>query len=419
MKKILSNEYVSTSIGKFTSIFSTVITTAILNRYLGPNLRGEYAFVINQMILLTGFLNLGLPHIYHYFYRKSERYITIFKNLVFAQFILFMSIGIILQFSNFISKQIKILFLLIPIVVLAQQLNIMSLIHNINKRNKNNILVAAFTILIWIIIFLYKKQNIIYAYLAYALKEIILIVMSIKIIGINIKDFKIDIPEWKNMIKIAFVPMITMVLNTMNYRIDTIILGYSVDLYQLGLYSAALSIAEIAWIIPDIFKEIMFNKSAKNDSIETVCKLIKITLLVNIIMIIGIIIFGKIVILVLMGTDYIKAYNVAIILFLGIPSMSFFKIINPLYLANGNRVFAFKILLYSVIINILLNILLIPYYGIYGAAFSSVISYSVCGIIFLISFSRIYSIKMYDLIIIDKNDVYNTILLINKLKNKM
>lgn len=404
MKKILDNEYISTTIGKFASIIGTVVTTALLNRYLGPKLRGEYALVINQLILIVGIVNLGLPNIYHYFYRKSSEYSLIFKNLVFFQFIFLIVINSLLILFFDLSSEVRVILFLVPFVVIAQQVNIMALIHNINKRNRNNISVAFISVILWIIVVLFTKENIIYAYGIYGLKELIISIKSLKIIKFDITNFKIDIKKWMEILRVAFLPMVTLLLNTMNYRIDTIILGYNVEPYQLGLYSAGLSIAEIAWVVPDIFKEIMFNKSAKDDSIEVVIKSIRITLLINLFIIISVIIFGKLIILILMGRAYQESYSIIILLFLGIPSMSFFKIINPLYLANGNRVFSCKILFYSVITNILFNLILIPFYGIYGAAFSSVVSYSLCGIIFLLSFSKKYDINVKDLLIVKKDD---------------
>ncbi|WP_317326670.1 polysaccharide biosynthesis C-terminal domain-containing protein [Turicibacter sanguinis] len=396
----------------------TILTTIILNRYLGPSLRGEYALVMNSLMLITSILNLGLPQVYHYFYRKSENYFVIFKNLIFIQFVFLVSIGTIIQLFFSLEFSVKILLILIPIVILTQQINIISLVTNINLRNRNNIIVSFTNVLIWIIISLTIKRNLIVAFFIYAFKEILFCLISKDVIKFKFSEFKFEFKEWKKIIVVAFIPMITMILNTMNYRVDTLILGYSVSSYQLGLYSAALSIAEIAWIFPDIFKEIMFNKSAKNDSISLICKSIRITLFINLIMIITIIIFGKLIIYILMGKEYLASYSVIILLFFGIPSMSFFKIINPLYLANGKQMFGFKALFISVIVNIFLNILLIPYIGINGAAISSIVSYSICGFIFVHSFSKEYNIKICEIIFLKIEDLKEIINIVKKCYKK-
>ena len=402
--KLLKNEYISTAIGKFSTILGTVITTVLLNRYLGPQLRGEYSLVINQMALIVGVLNLGLPQVYHYYYRKSEDDCKVFENLVMTQFVILLILSFILQF-NVKNNSSKIIILLVPIVVFAQQLNIISLVRNLNKRNKNNVIVAIFNVLMWIYVYFFSKTNIYLAYLVYAAKEIFLCIKSLKIVNYKLEYYRFEPKKWISILGVSFLPMVTMLLNTMNYRIDTIILGYSVNLYELGLYSAGLSIAEMAWVIPDIFKEVMFNKTAKDDSTETISRLLRITFIINILMIITICIGSKLIIHILMGDEYLEAYKIVMIMFLGIPSMSFFKIINPVYLAKGDRNFAFKVLLYSVISNILLNFVFIPRYGIYGAAISSVISYSICGIWFLISFSKTFDINIKDSIILKKEDI--------------
>ena len=59
----------------------------------------------------------------------------------------------------------------------------------------------------------------------------------------------------------------------------------------------------------------------------------------------------------------------------------------------------------AAIANVIGNIIFIPMFGIYGAALTSVISYSLCGICFLIYFKRGSGIPYRKMLLIQKEDV--------------
>lgn len=105
------------------------------------------------------------------------------------------------------------------------------------------------------------------------------------------------------------------------------------------------------------------------------------------------------------GAPFIPAYKVTIFIFLGIPAMSWFKIIYTLFNAQGRRKTSFFVLLLSACTNILVNYLVIPVLGIYGAALASVVSYSVCGIIFIFLYSRVSKDPVHKLILMRKSDI--------------
>ncbi|MEH6992830.1 polysaccharide biosynthesis C-terminal domain-containing protein, partial [Neobacillus drentensis] len=115
-------------------------------------------------------------------------------------------------------------------------------------------------------------------------------------------------------------------------------------------------------------------------------------------------IFGKFFITLLYGTEFSSAYIVTIIIFIGIISMTIYKILYPYYVSNGLQKFCYKVLLIGAIVNVILNFALIPLFGIEGAAISSVLSYSVCGYILLKRFLVTKNIRLLDLILITNSD---------------
>ena len=56
-------------------------------------------------------------------------------------------------------------------------------------------------------------------------------------------------------------------------------------------------------------------------------------------------------------------------------------------------------------VNVLLNILLIPRIGMYGAAIASVFSYTICGLILLLYFCKLYNMNVMNFVIPSKDTI--------------
>ena len=69
----------------------------------------------------------------------------------------------------------------------------------------------------------------------------------------------------REVLKFSFFPMLTSLLTILNYNMDVIILNFFVENREIGLYSLAVTFASMLWIIPDAFKDVLFNKTAQND----------------------------------------------------------------------------------------------------------------------------------------------------------
>ena len=170
-------------------------------------------------------------------------------------------------------------------------------------------------------------------------------------------------------------------------------------------YSVGAGIAECIWLIPDAFKEVLFSRTSRGNPISEINLTIKINMFVSIVLIIIMFIFGKEVLLIYSGREYLGALSVTRIILLSVPAMSLFKVTNPLYLANGKQKLYCYILLVSVIANIIMNLIAIPLFGINGAALASVVAFSVCGIAFYGFYVKEYGIKWYEPLILKPKDL--------------
>ena len=88
----------------------------------------------------------------------------------------------------------------------------------------------------------------------------------------------------------------------------------------------------------------------------------------------------------------------------GVIGMIFYKMIYSYNISQGKRVINLIFLGTAAIVNIIGNLFLIPLIGMFGAAITSVVSYCVCGICFLVYFRKVSGISIYKLVVIQKED---------------
>ena len=412
MKRFMKNDYINSMINRFIFIFINLLTSMIISRYLGKYYLGKYSYNTNLINIIILFLGLGISELYPYYKKNKvknikEKYMDIFmlQFIVVFSFILFIKI--------FVIKSLELLVaMLIPIMLLNNQLKSLTLVENLKARNKMMLISNMFHTVLLICCLLIRENQYILVMLLLYIREIICIIFLIKKFNLKFSIKYIDIDLIINTIKKGIFPMLCALGVTFNYKVDLIILKWFTSYDLISLYSIGVSLANMAWIIPDAFKEVLMAKNVKDDSDKNIIFSIKINIYILIVILICMILFGKLILFVLYGREFIDSYLVTIIIFVGILPMIFFKIINTFYIVNGRQKYSFKIIWISVFINIIMNLVLIPKFDIYGAAISSVVSYSMCGFIFLYNYSKERDNHMKDFFVIsveEKNNLIKTL----------
>jgi len=168
--------------------------------------------------------------------------------------------------------------------------------------------------------------------------------------------------------------------------IDSFTIGYFKTVADVGIYNAAVPLAVLLQVIPSLFLQLFLpviikEYSRKNfDLIKKLTKQIgKWIFLLNIPILIIMILFPGAVINIFFGSGYIQAENSLRFLAIGLFFYSIFNISENLLSMIGKSKIVLLNLIISSILNISLNILLIPKYGISGAAFSTMLSYILWG----------------------------------------
>lgn len=399
----------------FFSVFSKImlviiglITSALISRGLGVSLKGEYAYLVNLSGIVVIVVTLGVGQVYSYFVRQyGTKYRNVFINLNYIHFAFL--ITTFLLFSILKNNIVKNIILLSACGMFRDNFVYLSTVENIKNRNIMN-LISKFIFLMNIIIaFLFFKYNLNAFILVLVLDETIFSLLLIFKYGFFPKKIEINPSEKKKIIvriyKMGFISMVTLLLTTLNYSIDTIILRNLSSSSSVGLYSIGISLANMLWIIPDAFKDVLMNKTSKEDSIGDIIFSLKSNILISLIITLGFILLGKLFISVVYGSEFIDSYIATVILFFGSISMIFHKIISPLLYSKGYQKKLCVIFLSAVFLNIVMNYILIPKFDIIGAAVASVFSYFLAGISILLIFSKMYKLKIKEIIFINRKEL--------------
>lgn len=405
--KLFRNDYSLNVMNKIYTIGIGVLSTAFITRYLGIEYKGDYSYITQMVLVLTIVFNLGIHQSYSFFYRKNngevfEKYISVYLT----QFILHILLA--LSLLPLIDNKIYIyILLLLPFSVINQQMESTMAIENIRLKIMLHMFLVTIRMLSFLVIFLTLDTSLLPPIVITILLHIFSVLVYIYYSKPDIKKIRFDKSFLLKVIKYSWVPMLTALLINLNYSADVFLLKYMGTSTELGLYSTALGIINYFWLLPDAFKEVLLSKFTKTNSNKSVLFSIKLSLFTIILLIIAFVIFGRFAISILYGEEFLGSYLVTVILSLGAISMVFYKMIGVVLLAEGKRWLYFFLLLTSVVINIIANMVFIPIFGMYGAAYSSVISYSVCGFSFLLSFLKDHNLKLKDAVWFNTSELTN------------
>ena len=399
--------YIVAIISKILVVLLSLFTTAMINRCLGVELKGEYAYINNWITIFITIFSLGIGQTYGAYRRRfGEEPKNTFVALTLIQtaivFLIFV-IAYILKANYYVTT----ILLVTTFSVLRSNILHIAAVEDVKKRDINTII---YKLIYTFLVFIVFIKNIRSLNVMIALLIIDEIIINI---GTFIKyKFKPDFNFLKKnktnireIYKLSIIAMLMFLMMTLNYNLDTIMLKQISTNYSVGLYSVGVTLANMLWLIPDAFKDVMFHKTAKEDSIKDIVLSIKFNIYLALFIILGFVILGKWFIKFMYGIEYIEAYNVTVMLFVGSLSMIIYKLIHPLYISKGKQSIVLAILFISVVSNVIINLLLIPKFDIIGAAIASVVSYTICSMIFLYIFCKEYKVSISDFFIIKKSEI--------------
>ncbi len=183
------------------------------------------------------------------------------------------------------------------------------------------------------------------------------------------------------MLRESYPLMLNNLLATAFWRIDILILTPIVGAFGVGLYSAAYKYIDGLNVIPSYFTLAVFPVMSRfaGDDAARLVRTHKLSLRLLTMMAIPVAVFvfftAKPLILILGGQDYVPGAVTALqILILSIPIGFMNSVTHYVLIAVGQQRFLTRVFVFGVIFNVTANLLLIPRFGVPGAAFVTILS---------------------------------------------
>jgi len=306
------------------------------------------------------------------------------------------SLSSVLKIFSFVIPFYTVSYLLLDIFLSFKRVKERVIIHTMGR----GVLIFVLTLLV---IFLGGKlKEVCYIFLfSYIISVFIsFFVLETRIFSIFKNELsKID---HKRILSFSIPLMLVGFLGTVLRWSDTFFIGYFREEYYVGLYNAAYPLAFILLLVIQSFNSLfypvaseLYTKRDFKNLREIYGTVTRWIFLLTFPLFLLLIFFSKEFISTLFGAKYVVAYKVLVILSFGTFTNAFFGAVGILLQVFEKQNFIFRVQFSIAFLNIAMNILLIPLYGIEGAAFATSFSMILWNVIFFLKIRKILSAQFF------------------------
>ena len=397
------------------------ISSVFITRLLGAEGRGEYSLFTSSLQLFVVWLGFSLPVSIIYFVAGEK----ISKDRIFSTMLLFCLLTTLLVILLLtVLKYTGDLWIIFPerfrginwqLFFVAQffimQLNgiiiaYLNAFKIFTPQAKFASLSAFLSLVVWVLLY-FKVINLPWS--GFQLVVFVSFILSIplwlfgfyllrknKIIVFTKSLLKTE--EFIMVMKFAFIAYLCNAMQFLSYRMDFWFVDYFRGSTSLGVYSLAVALAQLFWILPNAISQVLFSyfSDAKHNNIlNKAIQYAHITFIASLIGAVLFFILAFFAIPLLYGKDFSDAGWMIGILLLGVLPFTITTILASFF-AGTNRLFInFRTSLIGLVFAAIGYILLIPRWGVMGACIASVISYNASNVYIYYKFYKTTGNKIW------------------------
>ena len=379
-------------------------------RYLGPEEFGLLSYAISFASIFATISTLGLDSL---LIRELVKEPDKRDSLLGSAFVLkivgaiisFVLIAIALLFSNDSSYTV-ILILIIAVSTLFQSFNVIDFYFQSQVLAKYSVYVqfiSSVVLMLLKLIMIYLKAPLLLFAVVFTLESFFWAIGFLTVYNKN----QLKIFEWKfnkdialQLLKDSWPLILSGVVIAVYMKIGQVIVKKLLNDQQVGYYAAAIKLSEAWYFIPmaictSLFPAIVNAKKVSEKLYQDrMQKLYDLLTWTAVIIAVPVTFFSDAIVKILLGKEYLASAPVlTIYIWAGVPT--FLGVASSQYLINENLTkLSFYRTLIGMIVNIILNFILIPIYGIVGSAIATLISYSLATFSIGISGKTYLQLKM-------------------------
>jgi O-antigen/teichoic acid export membrane protein len=413
------NDFISVFSSNITIMLVGVLVSIITARILGVVGMGNYTTLTSFSILFVTLSELGIRQSNVYYIAKQPNMLTDIFAANFYIWLFSSVIGItaflLILLNQKINFEIHLIItacFIIPLNIANSFLN--GFMHGLDKVAKNSRfnLINSFIRLISLVLFVVLlKLNVLGA----------LLVLIIPVFtnfrrkwfflrkNFNIKiEFKLDTKLIKTLFNHGVLYGLALFLMTNQKKVPIYIMTGMVSQENIGLYGVGVAFSGLIYQLFSALAPIIFVKSAKSkDPVTTSFEIQKLMRVLFVVLILtGILFFFIIdyVLLILYGNAFVESSEVTKIMLLGVVFYNLFLVLNMDMAGKGKPYLAIYTLVPITVLNVILNLLFLPTYGIVGAAIATSFSQGMASVIYLFLYAREVNISVIEILKPRKSD---------------
>lgn len=390
-QKIIKNIF-SLFAGNLVSAILTLILSIYIARFLGDVLFGRYSFVVTFVALFSYFLDLGYETLIIRDVAKDRSQASCYLNNIITMrtiisVLIFTIIFLLVSILDFPDSVKNLIYLFGFSQIITSLTNVFRVTFRAFEKMEYEAGISIFSNIIRC------SLGLLVLFLGYGLIEIGLVFLYSAIIEFFIsfliceKKFvktksQFDLNFFKNTIKTALPIFAVGIFGLIYVKIDTIMLAFMVGEAVVGWYNAAYNLILGFGPIPQVFMMALlpfmsYTYVKSKDSLRDVYeKSFKFLMVIGLPITVGIFLLADRLIILFYGQDFLNSVNALRILSLDV-ILKFLYLCTWFVLISMDKQKKLAIIAGGgVLLNIILNLFLIPNYSLIGAAIATIITES-------------------------------------------
>ncbi len=395
----LNNVYFFSVLTRIYLILIGIAISALQISFLGKELNGHLGYIASTSTLLNNVFVFGVHQAYSYYKKRSpENFKEYYLGSCLVLFLIYCFIALTVFFSLSLDFDLSVITLSVPLFFLSRV-----------PKSRNIILIVVNTLLIAVLICMHL-------FFHASFRSVVILAVFEKTASLVLYLYKLRVrPRIDRncltllfkLMSFGFFPMMGLVLNSINYRIDVVMLKALTTYSSISVYTTGVNISEQCWAIPDTIRDILLSKLTDGKDKSEVRMVLRVSNTLTLFIQLGLLLLGRFMIYILYGPDYNDSFWVLTISMLGSYGMIYTKMIVAYNVVEGRQKTSLGFMFITAALNIIANYFLIPKIGIFGAALASVISYNISGLMFIVYFNRTTGSHIKDMLFIRKKDIAN------------
>jgi O-antigen/teichoic acid export membrane protein len=193
----------------------------------------------------------------------------------------------------------------------------------------------------------------------------------------------------------------------LQFRADAFLLNVFIGPVATGVYSVASGLAETLWYVPNALGIVVFSRAAtgKVESDRIASTMSRLTFAFAVLLAVPVFLLAPLAVEIAYGPAFRDAGFALRFQLPGVIAYSVVAVLSQHIIARGAPGLYTIVLGLGLAANLVANVLLIPRFGLYGAATASSISYAFTALLTLVVFRRMSGLRIRDAVIVRRDDI--------------